>query len=200
MARLPLSGILSTTAGMGIILKPREFQHIVLTQLGRGNLADDLGKQSLLFPRTEERELVEMSPGAFMPALARLLLPLMATRSALGPLIEGRVVMGGKQGSVVPASSHNSGLLRKIGAAYNGYRQGVMSLVTSAQPLLASTGESGELCKMAAVATEELFTPLSVAYLSQAYFNDLPFGDLASGMIEVPVPAFSQRGEGFSPQ
>ena len=118
-----------------------------------------------------------MDSGCFQPALARLLLPLMAARSMLGPLIERRVVILGAASpeKKKSASSHPSALLHKIGAAYNGYRRSAMDFVANAQSLLLSTAGSSHtsLLKIASAPVAEVFTPLSIAYLENAYWNEV---------------------------
>jgi hypothetical protein len=186
LSALPMSNVLSTTAGMGMVLKPREFQRITLIQLGNRPLADELDCCGKVMPQCAEEEPMEMGSKYFLPALAKMLLPLMAIRSALGPVIEKRVVMAqsGANDKNIPLSSHSTELLNKIGSAYNGYRRGVMQLVANSQQMLASAGATGDLHKLAEASVHDLFTPLSVAYLQQAYLNDWPFGDTANDVVK----------------
>ncbi len=166
LAGLPLEQGLSTTAGLGVLL-----------QLDMRSSADQLDALGVSFPPTSEEERMPMGAQFFNAALARLLLPLLAARSALGPFIEKRVVIAqpphGKPR--VKTSSLSSDLLRKIGAAYNGYRNGVMDLVASAQVLASSTASTDDdLNKVASAPIEQIFTPLSVAYIQEAFFDELP--------------------------
>ncbi len=121
---------------------------------------------------------MDMGEGDFMPALARLLLPMMSMRSALGPFIERRVILvSGKPKAEVPgASSLSSDLLRKMGSAYSGYRRGVMNVVASTQNLIerAALPHEAELHKLANAEPGELFTRLSYEYLDGAFKNELP--------------------------
>jgi len=170
---------LSTTAGLGMVMKPREFQRMSLMRGGCSHLADTLDQKGILFPKTEsEGSEVELSPDKFMPGLARKLLPLFGMRSALGPAIERRIIIiseGPKKEEKV-ASSHPAEVLRKIGAAYNAYRTQLMDIVPSAQDLIEKTASvDGELKKIASVSAEEAFTPLSYQYLSDAYLDEVPF-------------------------
>ena len=200
LSKLPLEKGLATTGSMGIILKPREFQRITLIQLGKSDLADELDEKNELFPRMDEKESVDLNTSDFMPSLARMLLPLMMMRSALGPAIEKRVVISdGKdeEESKEAASSHNSELLRKIGSAYNGYRSAVMDLVAHSPTLLGSPGTPEDMSKLASAPVDELFTPLTVAYLQQAYLDELPFGDTAGGVVKTSEQAEGRRVEGY---
>jgi hypothetical protein len=203
LSKLPLEKVLSTLTGMGMVLKPREFQRITLIQLGKKDLADELDDKGKLFPKSDESEDVEMDSKHFLPGLARILLPLMALRSALGPMIEKRVVVseGAPEKKKKVASSHNSELLRKIGSAYNGYRRGVIQLVATSQQMLDTAGTEGELHKLAEAPIEEVFTPLSVSYIQLAYYDELPFGDIGSGVVEKNShQAHTPAWRGASPQ
>lgn len=170
---------LSTTAGMGIILRPREFQRVILIQLGQGHVADDLESRGVVFPRSNEEEALSLSAESFSHVLAHFLAPFMGARSCLGPCIEARVAVAGMPSSQMKkeASSLSSELLRKIGSAYNGYRRSVMNLVSNAPSLMASTtSQNGELLKVAQAPLTEMFTPLSAAYLKTAYYDELGYG------------------------
>lgn len=189
LGRMPLNRSLSTTGGLGIVLRPREFQRIVLIQMHKEPLADELERDGKVFSKTDEADEMGLSEGDFHPILARLLAPFLEGRSALGPSIEKRVVI---LGSAAPkekkaASSHPSELLRKIGAAYNGYRQGLMNLVPSAQSLLEKTAGRNDraLLKLASASVEEVFTPLSFEYLKGAFFDELPLGYSSSEVVNI---------------
>lgn len=177
MSRLPLEQALSTPTGMGIILRPREFQRIILIQLGQRDVADGLDARGEVFRESKETEPMDMGPEFFHPALARLLAPLLADRSMLGPFIEKRVVVlsSSSPEKKKSSSSLSSDLLHKIGAAYNGYRNGVMDLVANAQTLAASAAFSGNgaLSKVASAPVHEVFTPLSAAYIRNAFLDEV---------------------------
>jgi hypothetical protein len=115
----------------------------------------------------------------------------MESRSALGPPIERRAVIllassGGKEKK---ASSHPTELLRKIGAAYNGYRQSIIDMVAHAQPLIerATDSRETELRKVASAVPEDLITPLSFNYLRHAFMDELPVGGTDSVVVDVGV-------------
>ena len=172
-----LESALSTPSGLGMVLRPREFQRIILIQMGRRPLADKLEQENTVFPKSDEHLDVPMGADFFSSVLARLLLPLMAERSALGPSIEKRVLVtpeGGKEKRAA-TSSHPSPLLRKIGAAYNTYRAALMDLVPHAQELVASmaTPSEEQLHKLAGAPVTSVFTPLSVHYLKQAFWDEV---------------------------
>lgn len=170
-----LEGALATTSGMGIVLRPREFQRVVLVHLGKGGDADQLDAMGEVFPRCTEKAPLELGSSDFIPALVRLLLPYLMARSAIAPAIEARVVISSetspkeKKGS----SSLSSDLLRKIGAAYNSYRDQVMELAAHAQDLMGGSSASPiEFRKLSSASPEEVFSPLTVEYLQTAFLDE----------------------------
>jgi hypothetical protein len=184
LARQPLDKALATTAGLGMVLKPREFQQLVLKALGAGELSDHLDQQGQLFPATDESEAVDMPPDRFSAALARTLLPFLQDRSALGPIIERRVIILSAQPSKEAAvkTSHPSPLLRKISAAYNGYRRQLMEHVAGTQQMIEKMAgdRDRDLKGLVALPPEQLFTSLSAQYLKCAFLNEIPAGDSVS--------------------
>lgn len=188
----PLEDALSTTSALGMVLRPREFQRVLLIQIGHRDMADDFDRRGVVFPKTQEKEEVPMGPSFFSPALAKMLFSLMGARSALGPSIEKRVTVAlkGPEEQEKRATSHTSGLLRKISAAYNGYRQNVMELVANTQELIASSGlpSGDDLYKFSTAPVEEVFTPLSVAYLQSAFWDETGVEEKTSG-VEKALPS-----------
>lgn len=193
MSTVPPRNLLSTLGGMGVLLKPREFQRITLIQLGERSLADDLDSKGEVFERSADREDMGVEPKNFLPALAEMLAPFLSMRSLLAPEIERRAVMSSPSTKTKTARvpSHSRDLLDKIAAGYNGYRHDVMDLVAHAQHLLSSTGSTGPLQKLSSVPVQDAFTPLSVAYLRYAY--DDGYGVSVSSTLGT---GGSRRGEG----
>jgi len=109
-----------------------------------------------------------------MPSLARLLSPLMSMRSALGPVVEQRVIIicgRGGDGACPRHSARKSELLDKIGSAYNGYREQIID-VAAHSPDFMQYFEAGSLQKMASAEVSEMFTPLTVSYLKDAFLDE----------------------------
>jgi hypothetical protein len=172
-----LESALSTPSGLGMVLRPREFQRIILIQMGQRPLADKLEREGTVFPKSDEALPVPMGEEFFSPVLARLLMSLLSSRSALGPAVEKRVLVASEplKEKRSSASSLYSPLLRKIGSAYNAYRTGIMELVAHAQSLIASTALPSDerLHKLAAAEVDSLFTPLSAGYLKLAFWDEV---------------------------
>lgn len=182
MGGLPMEDALSTSTSMGILLRPREFQRLILVRLGKKPLADQLDLEGSVFPKTEASEPVGLADGKFSKLLANLLSPFLASRSALAPSIEKRVVIiAGSTPSEKQAAapSHSLELLDKISSAYNGYRHEVLDFVVRSKDLLELNG-GPELQKVASVELEQMFTPLSVTYLQQAFLNEFGVTDAVS--------------------
>lgn len=190
LSTVPPEQLLSTLGGMGILLKPREFQRMTLIQLGMGDLADEMDSRGEVFEKSEEREPMGVSPENFRPALAQKLSSLVASRSLLAPEIEQRAVMTStdERPKTARAPSHSKDLLDKIAAAYNGYRQDVMELVAHSQHLLSTAGTTGPLQKLSSIPVRDAFSPLSAAYLQYAYDDEYGVGCSKTGG--------SRRGEG----
>ena len=167
LSAVPEGKALGTTSAMGIVLKPKEFQRITLLRLGKKPLADKLDSENKVFPRVEESSA--LGGEGFLPALAKVLLPLLAGRSALGPFSSTRVVLSQSNDTKEP-TSHSSEELRKISAAYNGYRQALMDMVATTQDVLPTAAPAdGEVAKLAAASIDEVFTPSVFAYLKEAH-------------------------------
>lgn len=175
----PLEESLSTPTGLGIVLRPREFQRIMLIQIGRRDLADRYDREGVVFPRSSEHENVPMGPEFFSPSIARLLTALMGGRSGFGPHVESRVLVISKKPTQEreKTSSLSSNLLRKIGAAYNGYRKNVMDLVAHSQELMTSAGMPSDGYKLASLPVDVVFTPLSVEYFNNAFMDEVGTSD-----------------------
>ena len=195
LAGLPLKPLLSTLTGMGIMLRPQEFQRITLIQLGKKDLADKLDETGEVFPKSEGEDPMDMGASSFNPGLAQLLCSLMSERSALGPFIEKRVLMSGDgvaEKKEAHAPRHNKNLMNKLGAAYNGYRKGALELVVHSQDLLSGTPGS-EFSKLASTQADRVFTPLSVAYFQTAFMDE--FGDSNGRVVKLAADT-RRRGEG----
>jgi hypothetical protein len=196
LASVPEEKALGTTASMGIVLKPKEFQRITLIRLGKKDLANELAAANKVFPKVEESQACALDSSSFMPSLARLLMPLLQGRSGLGPFVEKRIIITEK-GSDEPPTSHSSEDLRKIGVAYNGYRTALMEMVASAQDMLPKAAPTDEgIAKLAASSADEVFTPLSFSYLRTAYLDELPFADTASEVVEPSIQSVASVKRG----
>lgn len=183
LGRAPLESSLASSGGLGIVLRPREFQRIVLVNIGERDLADRLDDAGAVFPATSDRASMSLGSSDFLPALIRLLLPLLSARSAVAPALHGRLVISSmpslqeKRGS----SSLSSPLLRKISAAYNSYRDQLMELAAHAQDLMGGSSASPiDFRKLSSASPEEVFSPLSVEYIQTAFLDERSAGSTSN--------------------
>lgn len=168
LSSVPLERALATLTGMGIVLRPREFSQLGVSE-------------------EDDAKVPPFGPRDFTPALARMLLPMMLMRSAFGPYVERRVtIIACSPKGEESSSSHPPEILRKIGSAYNSYRRGVMDLVANSQDLIEKAASSGDadLLKLADASAEDVFTPLAFNYLNDAFMNELPFADATDSVVQ----------------
>lgn len=124
----PLGDALATPSLMGMVLKPSEYQRIILIRLGQKPLADRLESHGEVFgPSGKVDESVSM--GQFSPDLCSRLTPHLKERSGFGPILQKRVlqilIVRPKVAEAQEISKR--GLLEKISQGYNGYRLQLLS-------------------------------------------------------------------------
>jgi intein/homing endonuclease len=184
--RLPDS--LSSCGGMGIVVKPREFQRMYIRSIGRPGLADDLDSKKIRFrmghPPSDDFGL----PNRIIPSLIKTLLPMLGARSAFGPPLHRRVVIVIHKKPPIEEEDHecmDHPLLDKISSAYSSYRRDLMyktaSLVRTAMHenpdiVLALYGCGldralhGGLAKVGSDVVESMLGTLPATYLNRAYY------------------------------
>ncbi len=159
MGGAPFEDALSTPTMMGITLRPREFQRIVLVRVGRPELADELDRRGSVFgPVSDTRSPGEMSPGNISETLEKILRPFVEGRSCFGPVLRRRMIkitISGAPPVGPELEPENSPLLDKVSAAYNGYRDQVVEKVASLSSRLESFPDLVE--KVAGLDVEDLF-------------------------------------------
>lgn len=124
--------LLATTAGLGIVLKPQEFQEAALCRLGQHALADGLSTERLVFRPAEPTGSALPSPAAFSGPLAQVLARFLDDRSGFPPYFPLRVLRIELSVPEKTASCRtvdaNSPVLEKVAAAYAEYRAGLRHL------------------------------------------------------------------------
>lgn len=172
----PQDSVLSTLSGMGMILRPREFQRITIIQMGGGaGLADHMDRLGLRMPEADPDDTLKLSPNQMMPDIGRMLMPFFQSRTALEPNVTMRVLMmRPKEEEKKASSSHSPELLHKIGAAYAAYRQQVPDLMSYSQVFLAklSADHRSGIGKVASAEVHDVFSPLTVIYAQQAFLDE----------------------------
>jgi hypothetical protein len=147
LGKSDLSQALSTASSMGMLLRPREFQRIVIISCGNKTLADKLDEENKVFPPVEETDSsMDMGPEFFSSILKKVLLPHLEDRSLLEPVAKRRVVritiMGTpKTAARRPDFALEDPFLQKISAAYNGYLDGAIHCLRNSQRCVSSDAE-----------------------------------------------------------
>jgi mannose-6-phosphate isomerase-like protein (cupin superfamily)/intein/homing endonuclease len=182
MGSLPLSSALSTPAMMGMILKPREFQRILLVSIGEGPRADELDHRNMIFKHTDDiDDSLQVGEKHVDGRLKELLslMGLLRDRSAASHALHHRVSIHERKSAPQPETSEEP-IMKKLAAAYNGYRRSLLKKANSIQQYMTTDpqlradlfGESmaqafaGGIDK---VASASIFGPDSLAYLVGAY-------------------------------
>lgn len=131
-----LEQALATPSLMGMVLKPEEFQRIMLGHLGKPELADSLAKAKMVFPQSEGMEAPcgDLSVGDFLPKLMQALMPLLEQKSYFGPVVRRRIIKVVLQTPepTEPGSELKSPILSKVASAYNWYRREQIKLAMEA--------------------------------------------------------------------
>lgn len=122
MAQRGAPEALSTSALLGIKLKPEEFQRLILTLLGKEDLAEELSVKNILFGPTDEQvDTPEISHKSFSPGLAKTLQKFMPMRSGYEPYVQIRIIQIVARKPLVAPERSTEGVLQKVSAAYNDY-------------------------------------------------------------------------------
>lgn len=175
-----LGDILGTVARMGIVLKPHEFQRIILVRSGEPRLADRYDTRGEVFaPNTEMGACPSL--GVPVDAFQQLLRPFVSTRCMFGPVLRKRIIItisAEPPMGDAPRAEVRNPLLDEISGAYNSYRRGLLSAMSDSL----SDTSAGELDPISqlfsrkAVATDA--TPLAglssagpIVYLIRAHWG-----------------------------
>ena len=138
---------LTTASSAGIVLKPREYQRVILIRLGKKNLADKLDSTGRVFPLSNEvdKSITIGRRSDFSDKIRDLLMGSISNRSMFEPVLTKRItisirmspseapaneVLKGKFASI-DITSDEKALLNKISASYNGYREQLLEKVGS---------------------------------------------------------------------
>ena len=151
LAKHPLSKSLTTAAAGGIVLKPREYQRVILIRIGRPGLADRLDSAGQVFAPSSsvDRSVSIGAPSDHSSAIRNLLLGSIRDRSMFEPVIKKRIIIIKSTGSSTDPSTQRmlvmrktsaaevnltneeTALLNKIAAGYNGYREQLLEKISS---------------------------------------------------------------------
>lgn len=135
MAEHPVSESTSTPTMMGMVLRPHEFQRIVLCRMGKSGLADDMDDNNQIFGPTEGVDKsIPMGPEFISKLISSLLKGSIEDRSNFGPPLTRRMIRITIATAPKPAENSSpeevkNDLMDKVSAAYNGYREQVVEKI-----------------------------------------------------------------------
>ena len=128
-----LGKILTTTSSAGIVLKPAEFQRIVLNVLGKRDLADSYSRQGCCFCGSGDvdNSISFGSPDMFSSKILSMIMPMIQDRTAFEPAVSRRIIIVKTANARKPVRKLRTPLLDKVAAAYNGYRGQLLEKIGS---------------------------------------------------------------------
>lgn len=190
LSSTPLPSILSGTLGMGMVLRPEEFQRIILKKMGEDDLLQDLESKNQVFKEPSSTTPMDIQDSEDMASSIKLLLPmlknLIGTRTAFGPSFKLRVVVVKPSHNSLPTPERvEHPLLDKIGSAYVGYRRAALMKISQATQVMESDPQlreailgDGLVNLFSKNASNEPVVSLdSVAYFMGAYLEDRGLGN-----------------------
>jgi hypothetical protein len=184
MAQRPLCQACGSATSMGMVLKPHEFQRMVLMRMGQAGMADELDHGHLVFHPCKEFDYSIKPVFGPDPDLIKHLAPYAMDRSAFGPALTLRIIKTANVREVkktLPTrDTVEHPLLDKISAAYNGYRRNVMLKLSQAQeevvgdPQLrnAILGDELVMTFSKTASSHPILTSDSAAYMMGAHLSD----------------------------
>ena len=175
LATAPLPNALASATALGIVLKPKEFQRVVLVRHGDALLASALERARCVFP--EPSCVRELPLGEAAPGCVALLLPLMESRSFCAPYLSGRLSIpfcrpGDAQSLTTLRRSERLG---EIAALYAGYRKALTESVNN-PPATSNVCLGTGACAKVAGPFEERLSSAAAAYVERAFLARDDFG------------------------
>jgi len=210
LSSYPLSAALGATSAMGFVLKPEEFQHLVLMKMGEVELADHLHRDGLVFRKVAsfhhtDVEFVKEAVDGTLP----LLQDMVKERTAFGEsfILRSMHSEESMKNPLPTPSPVEHSLLDKISAAYNGYRRSMMMKMSQAAEMVQSDPKLREavlgdgLVNMFSktASRTQVVTHDSMSYLMGAHFSDRSLLSNASTAIAASNKDLLNNGE-FSAQ
>jgi hypothetical protein len=158
---------LTTPALMGMVLKPREFQRIVLVHIGKPDVADKMDADGEVFKPSDKSSAPceALDPSNLDEHILQALLPFLEGKSYTGPVVRRRIVriIAMKPSSHPEPREVDSPLLSKVASAYTWYRKEIMKL---ARALPATVTSHPELhARTLGIGTEDLFSKTAMGDL-----------------------------------
>lgn len=140
--------VLSTLAGLGILLKPHEFQTVALGDSVEGlRLSDALRKRRVTFDTDTPGvdDALTVLPQGFSLRMAGTFAPRMGARSAFWPMLNERLTKLSSKKAPTPWHTDTSPMLDKLAQQYNGYRVSVLEQAEGVLPKVAHAMGEGSI-------------------------------------------------------
>lgn len=178
----PLPAVLGALTRIGMVLKPHEFQHLVLRRMGEDGLLSRLDREHKVFRQVPDIDYGGM-PRTLDPldGVFDLVKKYIRSRTALGPALQIRIIVSasGPKNALPTRDGVEHPLLDKVSAAYNGYRRGVLKklsqvveAVTSDPALRAEVLGDGLSNMFSKTSSAEILTVDSMKYFLGAHLQD----------------------------
>jgi hypothetical protein len=184
LAQKRLQDVLGTISRTGMVLKPHEYQHVVLRRMGEDDLLNQLTRERKVFRQVPDFDFGGMGSRDSDEPLDAIFVALkkyIKERTALGTPFQLRVMIAGRGAkNVLPTRAPiEHPLLDKVSAAYNGYRRSflkkisqVVDAVESDPKLREAVLGEGLSTMFLKKANAEILTPDSMRYLLGAHLQD----------------------------
>jgi hypothetical protein len=182
MSRHPMPRVLGTATSMGIVLKPQEFQHLILRQMGQDDLLSELNRNGQVFRQGSafraESQIGDLEP---LDQVFHLLKKYIKARTTLGSPFQIRVVIdeGGGKNALPTRQPIEHSLLDKVSAAYNSYRRNLLKKLSQAEDTVRSDSKlrdeilSDGLSNMfIKTSNTQIISPNTVAYMMSAHLQN----------------------------
>lgn len=178
-SRRDLGQSLSGLGSAGIVLKPREFQRVVLVRSGLRDMADEYHDRGITFPEhapvmRSSRIVIKGNPGEMIPRGVLDLIQNLATRrSSITPLaLRKPMHTSAPAVKVIRIRLGENPVLDKVASLYNGYREDI-------------------LLNMESMIKQAMYTPdfMSIVHKSRGF--DDGKGPAFDAMSQVPLAYFS---------
>ena len=183
LAQKRVQDTLSAVSRLGMVLKPHEYQHLVLKRMGEDDLLDTLNREHKVFRPVPSFDFGGLGGKGEdrLDQVFSLLKKYVRERTALGTPFQLRVLISGRgaKNALPTRDAVEHPLLDKVSAAYNGYRRSLLKKISQvveairSDPKLRATVLGEDLGTMfSKTASSDILTSDSMKYLLGAHLRD----------------------------
>lgn len=168
LSQKPLPAITTTLSASGIVLKPAEYQRIILMKMGNPGMALQLSKTSSVFrpTMTVDRSIQHVDARQYDDDVRDMVQPYLQERSAFDPILTKRLSRRTPGAFEESSRFVDDQLLDKIASGYNGYREQVLSNIESLVTNVTSR-DMRLLTALSGADLEEMFTSRTLVKSAQ---------------------------------